>query len=153
MIHESDAKKQLSTALLNADSTGANSSGLVEIKIVFLKENETLYQALIRKRIFLPGSRDGLLVISPKHNYHYRVQQQIFVKQKWVDLVVKGAKDLPDRSIVDTEGIFISTLYFKPEFWRSVPPKLEAFYNEHILVERVYLRRKKFVNAPLIISM
>ncbi|CAH3139891.1 unnamed protein product [Porites lobata] len=34
----------------NADSTELNSSGLVEIKIVFLKENETLYQALVRKK-------------------------------------------------------------------------------------------------------
>ena len=77
----------------NADSTGLNLSGLVEIKLVFLKENETLYQALIRKRIFLLGSTDGHLVINQKHKYHYQVQQQMFVAQRsWVDLVVKGFK-------------------------------------------------------------
>lgn len=127
----------------NADSTELNSSGLVEIKIVFLKENETLYQALVRKRIFLPGSTDGHLVINQKHKYHYQVQQQMFVAQKsWVDLVVKGVKDLPDRSIVDTDGVFISTVNFNREFWTSVLPKLEAFYNEHILVELAYPRVK-----------
>ena len=127
----------------NADSTGPNSSGLVEIKIVFLKENETLYQALIRKRIFLPGSTDGHLVINQKHKYHHQVQQLMFVTQKsWVDLVVKGVKYLPDRSIVDTEGVFISTVNFNPGFWSSVLPKLEAFYNEHILVELAYPRVK-----------
>ena len=126
-----------------ADSTGINSSGLIEIKIVFLKENETLYQALIRKRIFLPGSGDGHLVINQKHKYHYQVQQQMFVTQKpWVDLVVKEVKDLPDRSIVDTGGLFISTVNFNSEFWSSVLPKLEAFYNEHILVELAYPRVK-----------
>ena len=67
----------------------------------------------------------------------------MFVTQKaWVDLVIKGVKDLPGRSIVDTEGVFISTVYFDPEFWSSVLPKLEAFYNEHILVELAYPRVK-----------
>lgn len=51
---------------------------------------------------------------------------------------IKGVKQLPDRSIVDTEGVFISTVNFNPEFWSSVLPKLEAFYNEHILVELAY---------------
>lgn len=59
-----------------------------------------------------------------------------------VDLVVKGVNDLPDRLIVDTEGVFISTLNFNAEFWSSVLPKLEAFYNEHILVELAYPRVK-----------
>lgn len=59
-----------------------------------------------------------------------------------VDLVVKGVNDLLDRLIVDTEGVFISTLNFNPEFWSSVLPKLEAFYNEHILVELAYPRVK-----------
>ena len=44
--------------------------------------------------------------------------------------------------IVDTEGVFISTVNFNPEFWSSVLPKLEAFYNEHILVELAYPRVK-----------
>ena len=58
-------------------------------------------QALIRKRIFLPGSTDGHLVINQKHKYHYQVQQLMFVTQKsWEDLVVKGVKYLPDRSLL-----------------------------------------------------
>lgn len=59
-----------------------------------------------------------------------------------VDLVVKGVNDLPDRLIVDTEGVFISTLNFNPAFWSSVLPKFEAFYNEDILVELAYPRVK-----------
>ena len=30
--------------------------------------------------------------------------------------MVKGVKDLPERSIIDTEGVFISTVNFNPEF-------------------------------------
>ena len=56
--------------------------------------------------------------------------------------MAKGVNDLPDRLIVDTEGVFISTLNFNPEFWSSVLPKLEAFYDEHILVELAYPRVK-----------
>ncbi|CAH3108065.1 unnamed protein product [Pocillopora meandrina] len=127
----------------NADSTEPSSSGLIEIKLVFLKENETLHDGLIRKRIFLPGSTDGQLVINQKHKYHYQVQQQLFVTEKsWVDLVIKGVKELTDRSFVDIEGVFISTVNFDRKFWSSVLPKLEAFYNEHILVELAYPRVK-----------
>ena len=64
------------------------------------------------------------------------------MQKPWVNLVVKGVKDLPDRSIVDNEGLFISTVNFNSEFWSSVLPKLEAFYNEHILVELAYPRVK-----------
>ena len=63
-------------------------------------------------------------------------------KKTWDDLVIKGVKELPDRSLVDTEGVFISTIHFNSEFWSSVLPKLEAFYNEHILVQLAYPRVK-----------
>ena len=123
----------------HANSTEPSSDGLVEVKLVYLNENETLTQGLIRKRIFLPGTTDGDLVMNKKHKYYYQVQQQMFVTEKtWDDLVIKGVKELPDRSIVDTEGVFISTIHFNSEFWSSVLPKLEAFYNEHILVELAY---------------
>jgi len=56
--------------------------------------------------------------------------------------VIRKSSDLPDRSIVHTEGVFISTVNFNPEFWSSVFPKLEAFYNYHILVELAYPRVK-----------
>ena len=63
----------------------------------------------------------------------------MFVTEKtWDDLVIKGVKELPERSIVDTEGVIISTIHFNSEFWSSVLPTLEAFYNEHILVEPAY---------------
>jgi len=35
-------------------------------------------------------------------------------------------------------GVFISTVNFNPEFWSSVLPKLEAFYNDLIPVELTY---------------
>ena len=52
--------------------------------------------------------------------------------------MIKGVKELTDRSFVDIEGVFISTVNFDRKFWSSVLPKLEAFYNEHILVELAY---------------
>ena len=81
--------------------------------------------------------------MNKKHKYYYQVQQQMFVTEKtWDDLVIKGVKELPDKSVVDTEGVFISTIHFNSEFWSSVRPKLEAFYNEHIVVELAYPRVK-----------
>ena len=75
-----------------------------------------MYQALVRKRIFLPGSMDGHLVINQQHKYHYQVQQQMFVTQKsWVDLVVKGVKDLPDRSIEGFGGKRVLGFLLKSE--------------------------------------
>lgn len=127
----------------DVDSPDPNSSGLVEAKLVFLEENETLCQALVRKRIFLPDPTDGQLVINVKHKYHFQVQQQMFVAEKqWLELVAKGVRELPDRSIVETDGVFISLVKFNPEFWSFVLPKLEAFYNDHILVELAYPRVK-----------
>ena len=67
----------------------------------------------------------------------------MFVTQKsQMDLVAKGVKDLSDISIVDAECVCISTANFNPEFWSSVLLTLEAFCNEHILVELAYLRVK-----------
>ena len=121
----------------------SSSDGLVEVKLVYLNENETLTQGLIRKRIFLPGTTDGHLVMNQKHKYYYQVQQQLFVTEETLDdLVIKGVKELPDRSIVVTERVFISTIHLNSEFWTSVLPKLEAFNNEHILVELAYPRVK-----------
>ena len=54
----------------------------------------------------------------------------------------QGVRELPDRSIVETDGVFISLVKFNPEFWSFVLPKLEAFYNDHILVELAYPRVK-----------
>ena len=51
----------------NVDSTGQNSCGLIEVKLVFLKENETLNQGLIRRRMFLHDTTNGHLVINQKH--------------------------------------------------------------------------------------
>ena len=96
-----------------------------------------MYQVLIRKRCFLPVQWMDTWSSTKNTSikYYYQGQQQMFVTQKsWVDLLVKGVKNLPGRSIVDTEGVVISTENFNPEFWSSVLPKLEAFYNEYFLV-------------------
>lgn len=123
----------------DVDSPNPDTSGLVEAKVVFLNENETLYQGLVRKRIFLADPMDGHLVINIKHKYHYQVQQQMFVAEKqWVELVFKGVQELSDKSIVGIDGVFISMVKFSSEFWSSVLPKLESFYNDHILVELAY---------------
>ena len=127
----------------NVDSTGQNSSVLIEVKIVFLNQNETLNQGLIRKRIFLPNTTNGQLVINQKHRYYYQVQQQMFVTEiHCLDFVVKGVKELLDGTVKETAGVLISQVEFNSEFWSSVLPKLEAFYNEHILVELAYPRIK-----------
>ena len=63
----------------------------------------------------------------------------MFVTEKqWLEFVAKGVRELSDRSVEKTDGVFISVVEFNPEFWSSVLPKLEEFYNEHILVELAY---------------
>ena len=65
----------------------------------------------------------------------------MFVTEKqWLEFVANGVRELSDRSVEETDGVFISVVKFNPEFWSSVLPKLEAFYNEHILVELAYPR-------------
>ena len=56
--------------------------------------------------------------------------------------MVKGVTELSDRTVKEVSGVFISPIEFDSEFWSSVLPKLEAFYNEHILVELAYPRIK-----------
>ena len=127
----------------NVDSTGQNSCGLIEVKLVFLKENETLNQGLIRRRMFLHDTTNGHLVINQKHKYYYQIQQQMFVTEiHHLEFVVKGVTELSDRTVKEVSGVFISPIEFDSEFWSSVLPKLEAFYNEHILVELAYPRIK-----------
>ena len=81
----------------HANSTEPSSDGLVEVKLVYLNENETLTQGLTRKRIFLPGTTDGDLVMNKK-------KKQILLSSAATDvcyrenLVSKGVKELPDRS-------------------------------------------------------
>ena len=121
-----------------------DSCGLVEAKLVFWDEGETLQQALVRKRIFLNHpSGDGHLVINNHHQYYYQVQQLMFVTEKpWTDFVFKGARELTDRTVQIVHGIFIHRVKFSSTFWESVLPKLESFYQEHILSELAYPRIK-----------
>ena len=92
----------------NADCTEPNLNGLAERKVVFLKENETLYEALIRKGIFLPGATDGHLIINRKADITIKCSNSCLLQRK-LDLSIKGVQELPGRSIVQTEGVFILT--------------------------------------------
>ena len=63
-----------------------------------------------------------------------KLKQRLFVDEEDVDRI---GKETVGQS-ANENCLFISTVNFNPEFWSSVLPKLEAFYNEHILVELHY---------------
>ena len=130
----------------NVDSSKQNSSRLVEVILVFLEENDTLCQALVRKINFLLDPTDGHFT----DGHLVKPQVQISLSTSTANACYRetgervcgqGSARMSDRSIEEADGVSISVVKFNPEFWSSVPPKLEAFYKKkNILVELAYPR-------------
>ena len=62
---------------LVTDESCENPLGLVDMKNIKLKENETLKMALVRKGIC---NKNG--IINKSHQYYYQIQQQAFVAER-----------------------------------------------------------------------
>lgn len=115
---------------LGASPDGEVDGGLVEIKRVFPNEGQTLKSAVCARNI-CKNSANGLLINS-NHQYYYQIQLQMFCTDTyWTDLVIS-----------DTNELIIINVHRSNKFLRHVIPKLEYFYDSHILLELAYPRIK-----------
>ena len=106
--------------------------GMLEMKYIQMKEGETLNDALARKRICVCDN--GELKVNRNHQYFYQIQHQMHVAgRSWDDSVVKGS--------LSTE-LFIQRVAFDASFWATVFPKLELFFQQHMLPELAFRRIK-----------
>ena len=109
---------------------GEVDGGLVEIKRVFPNEGQPLKNAVLSRNI-CKNTANGL-VINSNHKYYYQIQLQMFCTDTfWTDLVISDTKDL-----------IIINVRRSNKFLMDVIPKLEHFYNSHILLELAYPRIK-----------
>ena len=106
--------------------------GMLEMKYIQMKEGETLNDALTRKRICVCDN--GELNVNRNHQYFYQIQHQMYVAgRSWDDLVVKGSL---------STDLFIQRVEFDASFWATVFPKLELFFQRHMLPELAFRRIK-----------
>lgn len=106
--------------------------GMLEMKYIQMKEDETLNDALTRKRICVCDN--GELKLNRKHQYFYQMQHQMFVSgRSWDDFVVNGSL---------STDLFIQRVEFDASFWATVFPKLELFFQRHMLAELAFRRIK-----------
>ena len=103
-------------------------TGLIEMKYIQTLDSETLEDALLRKGICV--LKENNITVNTKHKYYFQIHQQMFVTgKKWEDFVVQGS---------NSDGIYIERVKFDSEFWNGILPKLELFFNNHILPEIAY---------------
>lgn len=115
---------------LVSDPSFVPPSGLLEMKYIQVLEEETLQDALLRKRICTV--ENDKLQINKTHKYNYQIQHQMYVTSKtWTDFVVKSSTGGP---------LYIERVFFNKEFWGKVFPKLELFFNNFMLPELAYPR-------------
>jgi hypothetical protein len=114
------------------DPSLSDPEGLVEIKYIQMNDNETLCDALVRKRICTKNNSE--IELNTSHQYYYQIQQQMYVtKRRWVDFVVKGSK---------SDEIYCKKVCISEDFWNKVLPKLSLFFERWLLPEIAYPRVK-----------
>ncbi len=114
------------------DPSLSDPEGLVEIKYIQMNDNETLCDALVRKRICTKNNSE--IELNTSHQYYYQIQQQMYVtKRRWVDFVVKASK---------SDEIYCKKVCFSEDFWNKVLPKLSLFFERWLLPEIAYPRVK-----------
>lgn len=115
------------------DPSIADTKGLVEIKYVQMNEDESLHDALLRKRVCVIKNKD--IQLNASHQYYNQIQQQMFVTQgKWTDFVVSGSQS--------NNHLFCQRVFFSEEFWNAVLPKLLSFFQRWVAPEIAYPRIK-----------
>ncbi|CAH3182275.1 unnamed protein product [Porites lobata] len=103
---------------LVTDESCKSPLGMVEVKNIKLKENETLKMALVRKGIC---NKNG--IINKSHQYYYQIQQQAFVAARtWCDFVVRGSNN----------ELFQQRVPFNTAWWKEKLLHLENFFDQYI---------------------
>ena len=114
------------------DPSAENTDGLLELKYIQMENNETLEDALIRKGIC--KKYDDGVELNVRHKYYFQMQQIMFVvERKWIDFVVMGT---------GCSTPFCKRVSFSKDFWDTIFPKLESFFNRWIVPELAYPRVK-----------
>lgn len=108
-----------------------SSSGVVEMKYLQVKQEETLQDVLLRQHICLKTSNG--LVLNSNHKYYYQLHQQMFATNyNWGIFVACGRDD----------SIFVEKVFFNQEFWSPVLAKLDLFYDSIVLPELAFPKVK-----------
>lgn len=111
---------------LVTDPSAENPHGIVEIKNMQVRENESLLVALNRQSVC---NKQGDLKTS--HKYYYQMQQQLYVLSRpWCDFVVRGSNG----------ELFNKRVKYNPAWWNAVFQRLESFYDLYVLPELAYPR-------------
>lgn len=114
------------------DPSVSDSNGLLEMKFIQTKPNESLEAALLRKRICQHSG--NLVTVNTKHQYYFQLQHCMFVTDRnWIDFVVKGS---------ESPSLYIERVSFNNVWWVEIKPKLEKFFEEAMLPELAYPRVK-----------
>ena len=118
---------------LVSDPSETDSKGLLEVKYIQVHENESLNEALVRKRICVQGNCSAVNM-NKKHQYYFQIQQQMFVTgRKWTDFVVQGSQ---------SSDLFCERISFTQTYLTTTLPRLEHFFDRFIAPELAYPRVK-----------
>ena len=106
--------------------TVAESQGLVEYKCPYSARDITVEEAC-KKKDFMCMLNSGKVTLKRTHKYYYQVQGQMAItRRRWCDFVIWT----PHSTTVER-------INFNEEFWATVVPKLELFYDRAIVPELV----------------
>ena len=106
--------------------TVAESQGLVEYKCPYSARDITVEEAC-KKKDFMCMLNSGKVTLKRTHKYYYQVQGQMAItRRRWCDFVIWT----PHSTTVER-------INFDEEFWATVVPKLELFYDRAIVPELV----------------
>ena len=103
----------------------ADPHGTVEYRCPYSAREMTPEEACIGIKGFFCTLQNGKVTLRRNHNYYYQVQGALGVTaRKWCDFVVWTP-----------QGISTERIPFDQEFWDSMMPKLERFFDTAILPE------------------
>ena len=106
-----------------------SSSGVVEMKFLQVRQEETLQDVLLRQHICIKTSNG--LVLNSNHKYYYQLHQQMFATSyNWGIFVACGRDD----------SIFVDKVFFNQGCWSPVLAKLDLFYDSIVLPELAFLK-------------
>ena len=106
--------------------TVAESQGLVEYKCPYSARDITVEEAC-KKKDFMCMLNSGKVTLKRTHKYYYQVQGQMAITRRW----------WCDFVIWTPHSTTVERINFDEEFWATVVPKLELFYDRAIVPELV----------------
>jgi len=76
--------------------TSDDPNGLLAMKFIDTKENESLYKTITRKNICIQDRKRDTVTLNRNHKYFYQIQQGMHLSNRnWTDFVVAAATSFP----------------------------------------------------------